>query len=61
MALLDLNEKFRGHPARLLSSLENNFPGQSYVIQGDSIQEISEFAEEWIKTLVCLERLASTA
>ena len=56
MALLDLNEKFRGHPARLLSSLENNFPGQSYVIQGDSIQEITEFAEEWIKTLACLER-----
>lgn len=56
MALLDLNEKFRGHPARLLSSLKNNFPGQSYVIQGDSIEEISEFTDEWVKTLACLDR-----
>ena len=56
MALLDLNEKFRGHPARLLSSLRNNFPGQSYIIHGDSIEEISEFTDEWVKTLACLER-----
>ena len=56
MALLDLNDKYRGHPARLLSSLRNNFPGQSFVIQGDSIEEISEFANEWVKTLACMER-----
>ena len=56
MSLIDLNEKFRGHPARLLSSLRNNFPGQSYVIQGDSIEEISEFTDEWVRTLVCLDR-----
>lgn len=56
MALLDLNDKYRGHPARLLSSLRNNFPGQSFVIQGDSIEEIQEFANEWVKTLACLNR-----
>ena len=56
MALLDLNEKYRGHPARLLSSLKNDFPGQSFVIQGDSIDEINEFANEWAKTLACLQR-----
>lgn len=56
MALLDLNDKYRGHPARLLSSLKNNFPGQSFVIQGDSIEEISEFANEWVKTLTCQDR-----
>lgn len=61
MSLLALNEKFRGHPARLLSSLNNNFPGQSYIIQGDSIQEISEFTDEWIKTLVCMQRTAQGA
>lgn len=55
MALIDLNEKFRGHPSRLLSSLRNNIPGQSYVIQGDSIEEISEFTDEWVKTLACLD------
>lgn len=56
MALLDLNDKYRGHPARLLSSLKNNFPGQSYVIEGDSIEEIHEFANEWVKTLACQNR-----
>jgi len=56
LALLDLNDRFRGHPARLISSLNNNFPGQSYIIHGDSISEINEFTDEWIKTLACQKR-----
>ena len=53
MAILDYGSKYRSLPRRLLDSLKNNTPGHSYIFHGDTIEEIREFAMEWIKTSVC--------
>jgi DNA polymerase-3 subunit delta' len=55
MALTDLDEKYRGLPSRLLASLQN-YPGQSYVFHGDTIEEVKAFADEWVQTCACQSR-----
>ena len=56
MQLLDYESKFRSLPARLLNSLNNNSLGHSYIFHGDSINDVREFAEEWVKTCACMNR-----
>jgi DNA polymerase III subunit delta' len=59
MSLMTYNERYRGLPAMMLASLDSDQPGQSMLFSGDSIVELLEFLEEWIKTLVCEQRIPS--
>jgi DNA polymerase III subunit delta' len=55
MALMDLDEKYRNLPSKLLASLEA-YPGQSYIFHGDTIEEVKAFADEWVQACACLAR-----